>query len=57
MNKGIKITLCCCLILLIVGAALTVAGIAMGAKMNYTERELETVFEHTELHRFIERID
>lgn len=57
MKKGIKITLCCCLILLIVGAALTVAGIAMGAKMNYTERELETVFEHTELHRFIERID
>ncbi len=57
MNKGIKITLCCCLILLVVGAALTVAGVAMGAKMNYTERELEAVFENTELHRFIERID
>ena len=57
MNKGIKITLCCCALLLVVGLILTVAGIAMGAKMNYTERELEAVFENTELHRIIERID
>ncbi len=45
------------IIFAVVGLILTVAGIAMGAKMNYTERELEAVFENTELHRIIERID
>ncbi len=57
MKKGIKITLCCCAILLVVGAVLAFAGIAMGAKLSYTERELEAALESTELYQFFERID
>lgn len=57
MSKGIKITVGVCLFLLVVGIVLTFAGIAMGAKMNYTEKDLKVVFENTELFEFIERID